>query len=111
MHNPRVSFTVNDKTFTGTAQIVEQDKEPELTGSFKVDEYKIWLEWWWIDYSTNISLKSYPITSELYREHWPIHSHKWCDCTHRIIIEICLSLPPAWIFIKQQTIQINNWGI
>jgi hypothetical protein len=44
MHNPRISFTINDRMFTGTAQIVEQDKEPELTGSFKVDEYKIWLE-------------------------------------------------------------------
>ena len=30
MHNPRVSFTVNDKIFTGTARIVEQDKEPKL---------------------------------------------------------------------------------
>ncbi len=44
IHNPRISFTINDRMFTGTAQIVEQDKEPELTGSFKVDEYKIWLE-------------------------------------------------------------------
>ena len=44
MHNPRISLTINDRMFTGTAQIVEQDKEPELTGSFKVDEYKIWLE-------------------------------------------------------------------
>ena len=30
MHNPRVSFTVNDKIFTGTARIVEQDNEPKL---------------------------------------------------------------------------------
>ena len=32
MHNPRISLTTNDRMFTGTAQIVEQDKEPELTG-------------------------------------------------------------------------------
>jgi deazaflavin-dependent oxidoreductase (nitroreductase family) len=31
IHNPRVLFTINDTTFTGTARIVEQDKEPELT--------------------------------------------------------------------------------
>ena len=31
MHNPRISFTINDRIFTGTARIVEQDKEPELT--------------------------------------------------------------------------------
>jgi hypothetical protein len=31
IHNPRVSFTVNHTTFTGTARIIEQDKEPELT--------------------------------------------------------------------------------
>ena len=31
IHNPRVSFTINDTIFTGTARIVEQDKEPELT--------------------------------------------------------------------------------
>jgi hypothetical protein len=30
MHNPRVSFAVNDKIFTGTARIVEKDKEPKL---------------------------------------------------------------------------------
>ena len=30
MHNPRVSFTVNDKIFTGTARIVEKNKEPKL---------------------------------------------------------------------------------
>jgi deazaflavin-dependent oxidoreductase (nitroreductase family) len=30
MHNPRVSFTINDTIFEGTARIVEQDKEPEL---------------------------------------------------------------------------------
>jgi len=30
IHNPRVSFTVNDTTFTGTARIVEKNKEPEL---------------------------------------------------------------------------------
>jgi hypothetical protein len=30
MHNPRVSFTVNDNIFTGTARMVEQDKEPKL---------------------------------------------------------------------------------
>ncbi len=29
-HNPRVSFTVNHTTFTGTARIIDQDKEPEL---------------------------------------------------------------------------------
>jgi hypothetical protein len=32
MYNPRISFTINDRIFTATAQIVEQDKEPELTG-------------------------------------------------------------------------------
>jgi deazaflavin-dependent oxidoreductase (nitroreductase family) len=31
IHNPRVSFTINDTIFTGTARIVEQDKESELT--------------------------------------------------------------------------------
>lgn len=31
IHNPRVSFTVNHTTFTGTARIIDQDKEPELT--------------------------------------------------------------------------------
>jgi deazaflavin-dependent oxidoreductase (nitroreductase family) len=30
MHNPRVSFTVNDNIFTGTARMVEQDNEHEL---------------------------------------------------------------------------------
>ena len=39
MHNPRISLTINDRMFTGTAQIVEQDKEPELTGEFQS---------WWI---------------------------------------------------------------
>jgi hypothetical protein len=29
-HNPRVSFTINDTIFIGTARIVEQDKESEL---------------------------------------------------------------------------------
>ena len=31
MRNPRVLFTINDTIFKGTARIVEQDKEPELT--------------------------------------------------------------------------------
>jgi deazaflavin-dependent oxidoreductase (nitroreductase family) len=31
MHNPRVSSTINNTKFKGTARIVEQDKEPELT--------------------------------------------------------------------------------
>jgi hypothetical protein len=31
MHNPRVSYTINDTKFKGTDRIVEQDKEPELT--------------------------------------------------------------------------------
>ncbi|PWU82644.1 MAG: hypothetical protein DLM72_00795 [Candidatus Nitrosopolaris wilkensis] len=31
IHNPRVSFTVNHTTFTGTARIIDQDKEPEVT--------------------------------------------------------------------------------
>jgi deazaflavin-dependent oxidoreductase (nitroreductase family) len=31
IHNPRVLFTINDTTFTGSARIVEQDREPELT--------------------------------------------------------------------------------
>jgi hypothetical protein len=31
IHNPRVSFTVNHTTFTGTARIIDQDKEPEFT--------------------------------------------------------------------------------
>ncbi len=31
IHNPRISFTIKDRIFTGTARIVEQDKEPELT--------------------------------------------------------------------------------
>jgi hypothetical protein len=31
IHNPRVSFIINHTTFTGTARIVDQDKEPELT--------------------------------------------------------------------------------
>lgn len=31
IRNPRVSFTINDTTFKGTARIVEQDKEPQLT--------------------------------------------------------------------------------
>jgi deazaflavin-dependent oxidoreductase (nitroreductase family) len=31
MHNPRVSFTVNDTiTLTGIARVVEKDKEPKL---------------------------------------------------------------------------------
>ena len=30
IHNPRVSFTINDTIFTGTARIVEEDKESEL---------------------------------------------------------------------------------
>jgi deazaflavin-dependent oxidoreductase (nitroreductase family) len=29
--NPRVSFTINDTIFKGTARIVERDKEPQLT--------------------------------------------------------------------------------
>ena len=31
MHNPRVWYTINDTIFKGTARIVEQDTEPELT--------------------------------------------------------------------------------
>jgi deazaflavin-dependent oxidoreductase (nitroreductase family) len=31
MHNPRVWYTIKDTIFKGTARIVEQDKEPELT--------------------------------------------------------------------------------
>jgi deazaflavin-dependent oxidoreductase (nitroreductase family) len=31
IHDPRVSFTVNHTTFTGTARVVDRDKEPELT--------------------------------------------------------------------------------
>lgn len=31
IRNPRVSFTVNHTTFTGTARVVDRDKEPELT--------------------------------------------------------------------------------
>jgi deazaflavin-dependent oxidoreductase (nitroreductase family) len=31
IRNPRVSFTINDTIFKGTARIVEQDKEPQLT--------------------------------------------------------------------------------
>ena len=31
IRNPRVSFTINDTIFRGTARIVEQDKEPQLT--------------------------------------------------------------------------------
>jgi hypothetical protein len=31
IYNPRVSFTVNHTTFTGTARIIDQDKEPEFT--------------------------------------------------------------------------------
>jgi deazaflavin-dependent oxidoreductase (nitroreductase family) len=31
IHNPRVSFTINHATFTGTARVVDRDKEPELT--------------------------------------------------------------------------------
>lgn len=31
IRNPRVSFTINDTIFKGTARIVEQDKESELT--------------------------------------------------------------------------------
>jgi deazaflavin-dependent oxidoreductase (nitroreductase family) len=31
IHNPIVSFTVNHTTFTGTARMVDQHKEPELT--------------------------------------------------------------------------------
>jgi deazaflavin-dependent oxidoreductase (nitroreductase family) len=30
IHDPRVLFTVNDKTLEGKAQIVDQDKESEL---------------------------------------------------------------------------------
>ena len=30
LHNPRVSFVVNNTTFEGTARIVDQDKEPIL---------------------------------------------------------------------------------
>ena len=108
IHNPKISFTINDRMFTGSARTVEQDKRVWINWwSFKIDEYKIWLEGW-LDCRTNISSKSYPNTSEHYREHWPIHNHMWCDCAHRIIIEICLSLPAAWIFIQQQTIQINE---
>jgi hypothetical protein len=31
IHNSRVSFTVNQMTLTGTARIIDQDKEPKLT--------------------------------------------------------------------------------
>jgi deazaflavin-dependent oxidoreductase (nitroreductase family) len=31
IRNPRVSFTINDTIFKGTARIVERDKEPQLT--------------------------------------------------------------------------------
>ena len=31
IHDPRVSFTVNHTTFTGTARVVDRNKEPELT--------------------------------------------------------------------------------
>lgn len=31
IHNPRISFTVNHTTVTGTARIIDQDTEPELT--------------------------------------------------------------------------------
>jgi hypothetical protein len=31
IHNPRVSFSVNNMTFTGTARIIDQEKQPELT--------------------------------------------------------------------------------
>ncbi len=31
IRNPRVSFTINDTIFKGTARIVEPDKEPQLT--------------------------------------------------------------------------------
>jgi deazaflavin-dependent oxidoreductase (nitroreductase family) len=31
IRNPRVSFTVNHTTFTGTARVVDRDKEPEWT--------------------------------------------------------------------------------
>jgi hypothetical protein len=31
IHNPGISFTVNHTTITGTARIVDQDKEPKLT--------------------------------------------------------------------------------
>ena len=31
IRNPRVSFTINDTIFKGTARIVEQDKEPQST--------------------------------------------------------------------------------
>jgi deazaflavin-dependent oxidoreductase (nitroreductase family) len=31
IHNPRISFTVNHTTFTGTARIIDQDTQPEFT--------------------------------------------------------------------------------
>jgi deazaflavin-dependent oxidoreductase (nitroreductase family) len=30
MHNPRVLFTVNEKTFEGTARLVDQEKDAKL---------------------------------------------------------------------------------
>ena len=30
IHNPRISFTVNEKTFEGNAQIIDNDKESKL---------------------------------------------------------------------------------
>jgi len=31
IHNPRVLFTVNEKTFEGTARVVDQEKDAKLS--------------------------------------------------------------------------------
>ncbi|HEX2230613.1 MAG TPA: nitroreductase/quinone reductase family protein [Nitrososphaeraceae archaeon] len=31
-HNPKVSFSISENIFKGTARIVDQEKEPRLTG-------------------------------------------------------------------------------
>ena len=41
-HNPKVSFSINENVFNGTARVVDQEKESGLAG--EVNEYKIQME-------------------------------------------------------------------
>ena len=55
IHDPRVLFTVNDKTLEGKAQIVDQDKESELAIQVSELMTKIWLGQG-LDWRTNTRL-------------------------------------------------------
>jgi deazaflavin-dependent oxidoreductase (nitroreductase family) len=44
-HNPKVSFSINENVFNGTARVVDQEKESGVDWrSFEINEYKIQME-------------------------------------------------------------------